>query len=285
MQGASKNPLHNSDAQTTVDRVSKALGTFFEQINKILTDEEKNQFAFTNGGMSIMIALFERVLSRLNSIPRDNDIVKYVTALHQTLASEYPHESDRKKLRLRITSEGGKDELIEAFVLSIRGITGDTSFGGVIQVTDFNNEVIQFEREFAKFLFQVLEIQSIDDLQKHAPPDVCGKLRKRRDSDLAKGIQKNDFSEDITLGECLTILNYDDNWGLFKLFLVESEPGFNSIDETKAALQSITKFRANTLHGKAVSPKYKDRELNDIYLDKLNKCIEDFNNSGLVKPN
>ncbi|MBI4243598.1 MAG: DGQHR domain-containing protein [Planctomycetes bacterium] len=275
MEGAQKNPMHNTNHERIVEYASKSLASFFQQIDKQFNDSEKDEFAFTNGGISVMVTVFERILSRVNKIPSSDDIEKYVKALHDVISSQYPNKIDRKNLRLRITSEGGKTELTRSLCLSIRELTGDKQFGGQIPTQDFETRVVQFERRFAKFVFGILGISSLAELQHCAPPDVYGKTKKREAAQSEKGII-GEVSEHLTLGECSQMLKYGNNWDKLKIFLIETQSGFGSEAELQAAIQAVTGFRVSLFHGKTMSSKYRERDLINIYLDKLEKCVEEY---------
>lgn len=275
MEGAQKNPIYNTNPERITENASKSLASFFQQIDKQFSDNEKNEFVFTNGGISVMVTLFERILSRVNKIPSSDDIEKYVKALHDVVSSQYPNKTDRKNLRLRITSEGGKTELARSLCLSIREVTGDKQFGGQIPTQDFDTRVIQFERRFAKFLFGILKIASLEDLQHCAPSDVYGKTKKKEMAQSVKGATVN-LCEQLTLGECSQMLKYGNNWDLLKPFLLDTQSGFGSEAELQAAIQGVTSFRNSLFHGRGISNKYRERDLINIYLDKLDKCVEEY---------
>jgi DGQHR domain-containing protein len=275
MEGAYKNPLYSSNSERMIDNVSRSLANFFKSIDERFTDNEKGEFAFTNGGISVMVILFERILSRANKIPSDDDMAKYVKPLHDILSSQYPNKIDRKNLRLRITSEGGKTELARTLSLAIRDFTGDKQFGGQIPNLDFETRVIHFERKFAKFVFSVLGIKSLSDLHQFAPSDIYGKMKKKESEQSIQGLAEN-LCENLTLGECSEMLKFSNNWKLLRPNLLETQSGFLSEAEFQAAIQGVINLRNNLLHGKTISHKYRERDLISIYLDKLEKCIEEY---------
>ena len=272
--GSQKNPLYNTDAERRVASVSKALSAFFQQIDIQFSEDEKSEIVFTNGGISVMIIIFERILSRVGKTPSEEDLNKYVQALHSVMATQFTNKPERKEFRLRANSEGGRTDLAQTLCLSMRDSLGDRQFGGLIPMKDIDTRLREFERKFASFVLRALEVQSIEELQPNVPQDIYGKTKKKIIAENAKGIYR-DICEQFTIGECGTIVDYGDNWDLFKLFLIESSSGFGSHTEFHVAIQAVTDLRNTIMHEKTPFGKYRERELADIYLDKLDKCVEE----------
>lgn len=269
MEGARKNPLFSDNAERMVNNVSKALACFFTVLNTRLSEAEKSEFAITNGGISVMIMLFEKILSRLNKVPTSDDIDKYIKALHKILEEQYPSKAERTTLRARCASEAGKADLARILTLNIRDITGDKQFGGSLPPMEFESNVIKFERSFASFILRVLQVQSINDLRKCAPRELCDRLEKR--------VQDGELSNYLTLGECLTLIEIPNNWIRFKPLLVETPYGFGTDSDFGTALRAISRLRNDVLHGRLVTLRYKEKDLVTIYVDKLTRCIDDYN--------
>ncbi len=274
MEGNQKNPIYNEAADRRVASASKTLSAFLQQVDLRFSEREKSEIAFTNGGISVMIIIFERILSRVGRVPSEEDLTKYVAALHDAVATQFTNDAERKEFRLRASSEGGKSDLAQNLCLSMRESLGDRQFGGRIATRDIEVRFGEFERKFARFVLGVLEVQSVEELQPYAPQDMYGKTRKKIMAENSKGIYR-DLCEQFTIGECITIVEYGDNWDLFKLFLVESQSGFGSHNEFRVAMQTVTDLRNTMSHKKTPSGKYRETELADIYLDKLEKCIEE----------
>lgn len=73
------NPLFDNNAEKMVKNLSSALNRYFSFVDQNFGGNEKNEFVFTNGGISVMIYLFERILARLVKKPRKHDFEKYLT--------------------------------------------------------------------------------------------------------------------------------------------------------------------------------------------------------------
>jgi DNA sulfur modification protein DndB len=124
MEGAQKNPLYSTDAERTVASVSKALSAFFQQIGLQFNEQQKSEIVFTNGGISVMTIIFERILSRVGKTPSEEDLNKYVQALHSVIATQFADSAERKEFRLRANSEGGRTDLAQTLCLSMRRLIG-----------------------------------------------------------------------------------------------------------------------------------------------------------------
>lgn len=272
--GSQKNPLYNTDAERRATSVSKALSAFFREIDIQFSEAEKSEIVFRNGGISVMIIIFERILSRVGKIPSEEDLNEYVQALHSAVATQFPSSAERKEFRSRANSEGGRTDLAQTLCLSIRDYLGDRQFGGLIPRKDIETRLKEFERRFASFVLKALEAQSLEALRQYVPQDMFGKTKKKIIAENAKGVYR-DLCEQFTIGECGTIVEYDDNWNLFKLLLIENASGFGSRTEFHVAIQAVTDLRNTTMHRKTPFGKYRESELAEIYLDKLEKCVEE----------
>lgn len=275
IRGGVKNPLYSNDYHKTIDRVSKVLATFLQRIDATLSSEEKSEFAFTNSGLILMITLFKMILVINNVIPSQECMDKYLVAFQQFLLAKYPDKKERSNLRQMCTSKGGIAKILPGMVRSIRAVTGDKAFGINIPDDDFDERIKRFERKLANFVVEVIGIQSIQDLQKYAPKDLCGRIIERQSKAKAKGIPQVNLPDYLTLGECKVMIQDSNNFTLFNPIFVASQSGFGAKIELDGALQAVTDCSADIRHGRIVTYKYKEKERISMYLDILEKCIDE----------
>ena len=277
MTAAQKNPLHSSNFEQTVERVSKAVAVFLQGVDAVFKSEDKDEFMFTNVGLNIMIELFELILAYKNRIPSSEDTNKYLEALQMHFEMEHPEKTDRGNLRKMGSSEAGRRMILGGFVNGVRDLTGEKSIAPRIPAHDaFGEKIKGFERKLANFIFAVLKIQSEQDLSKYAIPDLCQRVTLRYKGALNQGDVAPRLADYLTFGECKDMIQQKKHLDIFNEIFVAAKPGFNTKEELDGVLRTLTIQRDAIMHGRALSKKYKDQELLNIYVDKLEKCMAEY---------
>jgi len=277
MTATQKNPLHSDNYEQTVERASKAIAVFLQGVDAIFKDEDKDEFMFTNVGVKIMIELFEVILAYKNRIPSTEDTNKYLEALHMHFEMEHPEKTNRGNLRKIGSSEAGRRMILVGFVNGVRDLTGEKAFAPRIPAhDDFSQKIIGFERKLATFVFALLNIQSQQDLSKYATPNLCGRVISRYKEAISQGGVAPKLSDYLTFGECKEMIQDKKNLDKFKEVFVVAKSGFNTKEELEGVLRSLAIQRDAIMHGRALSRKYKEQELLNIYIDKLEKCMNEY---------
>ena len=270
------NPFYDSDPNKIVKNLSTSLTKYFSCVQKLMPEDWKldnKGFVLDDGGNSVMIRLFEKVVSRcvMKEKPDEEDFEKYLKPLTDIFSKQYQEKEKLKKLKLSITSEGGKDEVLKKFILYIREGTGDHSFGGEIESVT-SKELKELERKIKELIRLVLSKNGGEEdwFEKKVPPDIYKRalknLEKRAEGDIKKAYLQ------LTLGECMTILRQ--NKLLFYPLFRKSEQGFGSDSELEGAFDFITRIRTKMVHYVGEEGKTHDDTLFKIYIEKLNKCVE-----------
>ena len=264
-----ENPFWNKNPDETVRQLSKALSIYFIVIKDILRkDWERGDkgLALSNGSNSILIRIFERIVSncvlKKNAV-KASDYEKYLKPLGKYLNEKT--DEDYKKIRLMASSEGGKDNLLRDFVLYIRKETNDWQFGGNIDASG-SSEIKSLEKRF-KDLFELKfkEDRAEDVLSK----DLYGKASKYLST---HGLSKRDIYRQLTFGECVRVLR--EKKDIFYPSFVGSNCEFHAEIDFESALGHITRHRNSQLsHDIGAAARDTDDPLFKIYIDKINKCI------------
>jgi DGQHR domain-containing protein len=276
MTGGQRNPLYSDNFEHIVERVSKSLAAVFEKADSIFSNVEKDEFIFTNVGISIMIPLFEVILADKSGIPSSEDVAKYLEGLKMLFEMEYPDKKHRSDLRKMGSSEAGKRMVLTLFVTGIRDITGEKSFGKNIPYDNFSDRIKKFERKLSTFIFTVLNINSGKDLANHAVPNLYELIISRQKKELNKGFVDSKLSDQPTFGECKELIQDPRNIDIFKRAFVATKAGFTSKEEMEGVLQTINDYSADIRHEKPMFPKYKQRELLSSYIAVLEKCMDEY---------
>lgn len=274
-----KNLLYDENPSKCTINVAKSLSKFFRVLKAefpINWGLGSKGFILTNGGISVMVGLFEKILSRTiqkeNRTPKEEDFKKYLSPLKTDLEST--DAKYLKNLRLRCTSEGGKAELLTEYILKIRKETGDELFGGEIPTIQFNKEFQELEKKIKMLIKQKLynknnENWFRDAVDKDIYEKALKKMKKKGISDIEK------IHLQLTLGDCFRVMRK--HKGLFyPLFINESyDFSFNNETELEAAFDKISIMRSNMVaHYTGTKIKAGDEEILKIYLERVNKCLD-----------
>lgn len=270
LPGGHKNPLYDNDSKVLVKKASKGIKEFFSALDEVFTDREKKDYVFTNGGISTLIILFERIIAALKISPSSSEFKIYLELVKKHINDTY---KDLKKLRLSCTSEGGKDDISEEFIKTINEQLKNDKYPypelySKRTALPYEDNIIELEKNLRNLIKGKLETISDNWLKIRLPEDVYKRAKER-----AKG--NDDIYTFITLGECREIIKRTDNWEQFKDVFVVSKNGFISKDAFFVAIDHILYIRNPKIHGRESSIGFKDKEILESYLEKINKCITD----------
>lgn len=147
-----ENPYYASSYKKTVDQVSKNLGRYLSIIQKIADEKVNNGFICTNGGLSIIITIFERIIARKKVNPSDKDFEFYLSPVIEYLKDK--SDDEIKRLRQRCSSEAGKKDVYKELALEIK--KRDKNFDENVEVP-YQSEIREFERKLREFVIKKLK--------------------------------------------------------------------------------------------------------------------------------
>ena len=260
------NPFFDRNPEKMVKKLSSALNTYFSFVDQNFGDKEKKNFVFTNGGISVMIYLFERVIARLVKKPRKRDFEKYLSPVMDYL-KEY---RDIRGLRDRCNSEGGRDGVVRDFLRSIYRKTEDREILGAIEPLDLGKEVREeFEPSVRRFVKKVLVKKFPQEWVKRIPSDIVADIKRKHEVEPPN----EEFFERLDLGQCEKIMRKNDR--SFQKLLLHSKFGFADSEQLWAMYHTLKRFRDATAHGMEVELRYKGEDFIRLVLDKFNICFEE----------
>ena len=274
-----KNPLYDKDYSNCVKKIALSLSNYFNilkinfPINWSLTSKG---FILTNGGISVMIGLFEKILSRImqknNREPNMGDFKFYTTPIKTVLESS--DLNYLKNIRLSCTSEGARSEFLNKLILKIRSETKDKSFGGEIKTTEFGEEFVALEKKLKNLIKKKLYDPKNKEWFRDA---VTRDIYERALKNMKKYgiINTEKIYLQIGLGECFNIMRRHENL-FFPIFINESKNfSFDNKTILEGAISKITTMRAKlTTHYIGAKIKSDDEEFLKLYLKKINKCLD-----------
>ncbi|OYD16500.1 hypothetical protein CH333_03265 [candidate division WOR-3 bacterium JGI_Cruoil_03_44_89] len=275
-----KNPLHDEDPSNCVKKVGSSLSKYFDILKINFPNNwhlKSKGFILTNGGISVMIGLFEKILSRImqkdGREPNKEDFKFYATPIKTILES---HDTTYlKKLRLRCTSEGGKAELLNEFILKIRSETKDDLFGGEIQTTKFKDEFLMLEKKLKNLIKKKLyDPENKDWFEEAVDPAMYKRalkiMKKNGITDIGK------IHLQVGLGDCISIMRRHEKI-FYPIFLSEEmESSFGNKTILEGVFGTITTMRAKLeAHYTGAKIKLGDEEILKLNLEKMNRCLDE----------
>ncbi|MFH1376959.1 MAG: DGQHR domain-containing protein, partial [Candidatus Woesearchaeota archaeon] len=205
-----KNPLYIKDHSEYVKNLGNSLSDYFEIMKLNFPnnwDFEAKGFILTNGGIAVMIGLFEKIVSRImeksNRKPNKDEFKLYTNPLKEVLESS--DSTELKKLRLRSTSEGGKSEVLNEFVLKIRHEIGDDKFGGEIPIHQYSKQFSNLEKKYKLLIKKILfDPENKNWFEDSVDKSIYGRIltimKKNGVTDVNKAYLYT------TLGDCIHIM-------------------------------------------------------------------------------
>lgn len=270
-----RNPLYAEDYSITTKKVSKSLATYFE----VLSSEFKTNwsmrsqgFILSNGGIAVMIYLYEKILSRVmvktKLEPSYTDFKTYLTPLKPLLETSDPKIC--KSLRLKCASEGGRKETTNEFISNIRTGTDDDLFGGDIERKEFKEldkklknliKNIYYNQNDPAWFKKLVDDQTYEKIEKY--------MKKNGVEDKAKAYLH------MSLGQCIDLIRrHKDRF--YPIFVDENKTyTFSTEADLEFAFSFITRMRnISDAHYTGIKKKQGEEQQLKIMLDKIILCVE-----------
>lgn len=264
MLRAVKNPLWDKDPERIIQKVARGLEAYFKMVCDIFTDEQKTTIVFKNTSIVVFIEIYERILATLGHSPTEEECQKYVVAFQKAIRDSYPRSPDLKRLLERCASKGGRRVVIRELEIKIRDATGDQNFGERGVVPREEEELTKFERDLAKFIIDVLGIDSWDDLRKVAPKDLCERASSR---------QTTTIDEALTLGECKAIILLPRNWPTFEGTFLNRPARFDDKGKVETVLGEVSLYRNKVKHGRHSQIRFNEPEICGLHMNQFRECM------------
>jgi DNA sulfur modification protein DndB len=256
------NPLYSADPDQLVKNISSNLKIALEELDKIFTPEQKAGFWLQNSGLSIFLAIFERIIGHLRQEPKRSDFEKYLGALKTQFDSL--DKGGLRELRQSCSSEGGRDAVVRKFVFSIRSATGEESFGGSnMPQNKFEKRIGVMEKGLRELLASILVKEDTNWFKTR----VHGGIWKKIEPKIEKGTGQP--QNEMSFGEVCETMSKSDNWPLFKTILRDAD--FHDEADFRHAMLTVNRLRADVVHEKRKLPK-PDEFLLEGFLGKFEKA-------------
>jgi DNA sulfur modification protein DndB len=263
-KGKRTSPLHNKDANKRVKKVSGALNSYFKFVDENFGQREKDEFVFTNGGISVMVYLFERILARLRKVPGNVEFIKYLSPVKDYLADT----GDLKAIIDLCNSEAGRDRVVGDFLVAITKRTGDKKISVGLDLKSVEEMVQEFEPVTREFVKKMLVKKFPTDWGAKIPKDIIEEISDKH----GKAPPDQEFFDFLDLAECEKIMRSKGSG--FKKTLLESHFGFTREDELWILYEKIVAVRNPVAHKRKIELKPEDETLLQAILSKFKKVYE-----------
>jgi DGQHR domain-containing protein len=262
------NPLFSENKEKLIANASNSLSKYFQKVKEVFKDnwELGNKgFVVSNGGISVMITIYERFLSLNSKVPTDENLTKYLTTMRNYIESDFNSPIKLKKLRERTASEAGKTELAKEFIFELSKIYPE--FKKHVDSVTYHQSVVDFEIKFRNFVGKVLGNVSDNWLKQRVSSDIYERAKRKADE---RG--STDILNYLTLGDCKEIIKREDNKKIFIEILTKPPEGFDDFAEFIVAFDKISKARNDLLHRN--DDKVTKDEVFKAYFYKMDKVLE-----------
>ena len=272
-----KNPLYTSDYKKTTRKTAASLAEFFDCTRELFSPNwnlGSVGFILTNGGIAVMIGLYEKILSRVMQKNRRTASREHFHFYLKPLASFFSvtDANELKKLRLRSTSEGGRAELLSELVDIIRAATKEPTFGGEPKLP-IGEEFTELERKLKEIIFEKLNAGNPDWFRGVVDEATYKRALKTMEQNGIKDIKKLHLQ--ISLGQCFNIIRQHKDL-FYPLFTDDSnEFAFSSSVVFESAIAIVTSARNRfEAHYTGANAKVDEERPVRDYLAKMNKCLD-----------
>ncbi len=280
-----KNPLYTKDSESCVKKVEQNLLKYFKVLETNFPNNwnlKSKGFILTNGGISVMIGLFEKILShtssKYNKKPDEKEFKFYTNAIKEKLESS--DAFGLKTLRSKTSGEVNRSLLLNDFIRLIRSKTNENEFGGnnipLPPPSDYQKEFKKLEKKLKQLIKEKFYDSKNEQWFKDAINDngMYGKASKK--------MKKENKIEDmqivycyIGLGECFSII--EKKFERFDSVFIKEEKdySFNNKQDLLASISNISTMRNLLSHDSKTEPKYGDEDKLKINLKKMNECLDE----------
>ena len=270
-----RNPLYSEDHVNTIKGVSKSLAIYFEVLNSEFKNNwslQSEGFILNNGGIAVMIYLYEKILSRImikyKAEPTYANFRTYLEPLKPLL--ETSDQRALKSLRLKCTSEGGRVDVLNDFISNIRNGADDDQFGGDIERKEFKvldkklKTLIKnkyYDSNDSDWFKKLIDDQTYEKIKKY--------MNKNGITDESKAYLH------MSIGQCIDLMRRHEE-DFYPIFLdEEKEYAFSTRQDLEYAFSFVTGMR-NRLdaHYTGIKKKQGEEQQLKIMLDKIILCID-----------
>lgn len=244
------NPLlvSASDEQIPM-RVGNALSDYFAVIREGFSSDLWDGVIKVPGGITVSLYIYQQILMYLGHRPAKSDLDTYVLAFEEALKNIAPDKQAIGELRSTYFSSYAQRRNIRDIILAgMRERIGDSNFAqNMIGSHDPTAGFGEFERRFAEFIFDKLQINDLPTLKQKSPPGVWERCETKYKK-LLKKEPNAKIHEVLDIGQLQEIMKRRDNASILIPLLKNS--AFVSDALVEGALDAIREAKSDQSHGR-----------------------------------
>jgi|GEM_PF-1041088 len=272
------NLLTSTNPQKHYTNIARNLMIYLNSVKEIFPKNWElgsRGFVLSSGGMSVMLAFFERILSRKaerSQLPSPEDYATYLKPLTQVIELRN-QPAAQKQLRLKTTSEAGKKELVDELSLIARRETGDGRFGGDIVRESNDRGFTELEKLLKELIRKTFETDEDEWLSGLVEEAVYFQAMKITEKNFGRQDPQKAYLS-LTMGQCFSLLH--NNFAkVHDVFINDEEYSFSNPKEFQTAGMWIGKMRAvMDSHYTGAKIKQSDVEILIPFMNKVRFCIQ-----------
>ena len=230
-------------------RVGDALSDYFGAINEGFSSDLWDGVIKIPGGITVSLYIYQQVLMHLGHRPAKGDLDIYVLAFEEALKNIAPDKQAIAELRSAYFSSYAQRRNIRNIILAgMRERIGDSNFAqSMIGSHDPTAGFGEFERRFAEFIFDKLQIIDLPMLKQKSPQGVWERCETKYNKLLKKDPSAK-IHEVLDIGQLQEIIKRRNNASILMPLLKDS--AFISDALVEGALDAIREAKSDQSHGR-----------------------------------
>lgn len=268
MDKKQRNPLYSQNVKRRTENLTKSLNLYFNTIHKNTSEGFFQNFLYTNGGMSVLIYLYERLLSRFGKELNEKQLDKCLKVLLDHLKTV-----DLKSFTDRLNSEGGRRGVVEEFVSIIALDLNDIKLiESINPLLDYESDARNLERELRNYFNKKLSEIDKNWIKKLLDEQTYKRIKSRYDKR-----QPEDYRElhgFLGLGELRSIIDKKPILKILYDSFIGRRGHFVSKEDLIGSLDLIIKYRNPPSHGTYLKIDHNKLQRIKINIETFRKCME-----------
>lgn len=259
-----KNPLYDRRKTKRLQKLSRGINNLFASVAETFEEDwslRKKGFFCTDGGASVMIRVFERILCTGERNLSRSRIRDFLAPLREYYDTAY-QEGDLPALRKLASSEGGRDQVALEFCYEI-GKMRPKLLEGLRVPKTWPERFAEFEEKFTKYFLSLTE----KDRDTWWEGEVPLRIRRRAE----ERVLKRDVEpwHRLTLGEWKDILVSESFWSSRMPGSIKTT--LSSQARLQTRLEELLEYRNIVQHGGALTDYQSDAA--DFFMKEFGKLM------------
>ncbi len=268
MNKKQRNPLYSKNISKRKLNLSRALNQYFDVIKNNADEKFRDNFLYTNGGVSVLIYLYERLLARYKNKLDNNKIEKCLSLLFDHLKG-----ADLKLYVDRLNSEGGRKGVVEEFISVIALDLPDEELRkSITPLLDYEESARKLEKDLRDFLNKKFSKNDKNWIKHKLDEQSYKRIKRRYNETVPEDPRK--LYEFLGLGEIKNLIKRQDVFNALKETFIGRRAHFVSKADFIGSLDLIIKYRNPPSHGEYLKIDHTKLQRIKTTIETFRRCIE-----------